>query len=85
MTGDLLITAAIALGWFALALMLRRLYPRQRVRGFWALVVVGIPLLGWLTLIAGPMAGVLGLALGICVLLRAPRHGGAQRAAPPLD
>lgn len=85
MTGDLLITATIVLGWFALAFTQRRLYPRQRARGFWALVVVGIPLLGWLTLIAGPMAGILGLALGIGVLLRTPRHRGTRRAAPPLD
>lgn len=85
MTGDLLITAAIGLGWFALAFMQRRLYPRQRVRGFWALVVVGIPLLGWLTLTGGPIAGVTGLALGIGVLLRAPRHSTIKRGAPRLD
>lgn len=85
MTADLVITAAIGLGWLALALLQPRLHPRQRARAFGALVVVGIPLLGWLTLTGGPMAGVAGLALGIAMLLRPPRRRDAKRAAPPLD
>ncbi|WP_165455733.1 DUF2484 family protein [Paracoccus subflavus] len=85
MTADLVITAAIGLGWLALALLQPRLHPRQRARAFWALVGVGIPLLGWLTLTGGPIAGVTGLALGIAMLLRAPRRRDVKRPAPPLD
>lgn len=85
MTADLVITAAMSLGWFVLAFLQPRLHHRQHARAFWALVVVGIPLLGWLTLTGGPMAGMTGLALGLAMLLRGPRRRDVKGAAPPLD
>ncbi|WP_369124971.1 DUF2484 family protein [Pseudomonas sp. AH2 (2023)] len=47
--------------------------------------MIGIPVLGWLTLTGGPMAGVAGLALGFAVLLRAPRRRSGKRILPPLE
>ncbi|WEF25215.1 DUF2484 family protein [Paracoccus sp. S3-43] len=76
---------AVVAGWLALAVLQRRLPVRQRSRAFWALIVTGIPVLGWLTLTGGPIAGVAGLALGFAILLRAPRRRPGKRAMPPLD
>lgn len=85
MTGPAVITIALVAGWLALAWLQRRLASRQRTRAFWALIVIGIPVLGWLTLTGGPMAGVAGLALGFAVLLRAPRRRSGKRILPPLE
>ncbi|GHG19931.1 MULTISPECIES: DUF2484 family protein [Paracoccus] len=85
MTQAGLVTVAVVLGWLVLATMQRRLQPRHRIRAFWALILIGIPVLGWLTLNGGPMAGVAGLAAGIAVLLRAPRRPARKRAAPPAE
>ncbi len=85
MTQGLLVTVAVVLGWVALAAIQRRLQARHRNQAFWALILIGIPVLGWLTLNGGPMAGVAGLALGIAVLLRAPRRRAGKRAVPPAE
>ncbi|MDQ1899923.1 DUF2484 family protein [Paracoccus sp. WLY502] len=85
MTSGLLVTIGIVLGWVALATIQRRLQARHRNRAFWALILIGIPVLGWLTLNGGPMAGVAGLALGIAVLLRAPHRRSAKRMVPPAE
>ena len=67
MTQGVLITIAVVLGWIVLAAIQRRLQARHRNRAFWALILIGIPVLGWLTLNGGPMAGVAGLAIGIII------------------
>jgi uncharacterized membrane protein YhaH (DUF805 family) len=85
MTQGVLITIAVVLGWIVLAGIQRRLQARHRNRAFWALILIGIPVLGWLTLNGGPMAGVAGLAIGIVVLLRAPRRRVSKRMVPPAE
>ena len=92
MTQGVLITIAVVLGWIVLAAIQRRLQARHRNRAFWALILIGIPVLGWLTLNGGPMAGVAGLAIGpfglgllLLVLLRAPRRRVSKRMVPPAE
>ncbi|WP_234853596.1 DUF2484 family protein [Paracoccus everestensis] len=85
MTQGVLITIAVVLGWIVLAAIQRRLQARHRNRAFWALILIGIPVLGWLTLNGGPMVGVAGLAMGIVVLLRAPRRRVSKRMVPPAE
>ena len=80
-----LVTLVGVLGWLVLATLQRRLQPRHRNRAFWTLILIGIPILGWLTLNGGPMAGVAGLAVGIAVLLWAPRRRIGHRATPPAE
>lgn len=43
----------------------------------YALIAVGVPLLGWLTLAHGPLAGLLALAAGASVLRWPVRYGWA--------
>ena len=46
--------------------------PRHANAASWVLVASGIPVLGWLTLHWGPMAGVSALACGAVLLSRPP-------------
>lgn len=85
MSAALIITLAVALGWLALACLLPLLRTRHRPRAFWALVATGVPVLGWLTLNWGPVAGVAGFTLGLAVLFWPPRRQARNRILPPLD
>nr|WP_246588092.1 DUF2484 family protein [Paracoccus bogoriensis] len=55
-----------------MACAVHRLPVRGRALFICALVLAGVPLLGWLTLRWGPGPGVLGLALGLLALGRPP-------------
>lgn len=60
---------ALAILW-GLAACLTGLFRRRRTRGrlLWALAVLGVPALGWLTYMWGPGVGVGAFALGIVTL-----------------
>ncbi|MGY6410893.1 MAG: DUF2484 family protein [Alkalilacustris sp.] len=60
----ILLSALWAIAATAIVLLPRR---AQR-RGTVALVVAGVPLLGWLTLVHGPLAGLIGLIVGASML-----------------
>ncbi|MDP5305549.1 DUF2484 family protein [Paracoccus spongiarum] len=85
MSPALLITLAVAGGWLALACLLPMLRAVHRPRAFWALVATGVPVLGWLTLNWGPVAGVAGFAMGLAVLFWPPRRQPRNPGLPPLD
>ncbi len=62
-------TPLLLAGLWAIAATAIALMPRRAHRpGAVALIVTGIPLLGWLTWTHGPLAGLLGLAAGASVL-----------------
>lgn len=66
-------TAAAVTGvWLCLACLVPLLAPGRRSTANWCLVVLGVPILGWLTLVWGPGIGVLGFALGLLALSRRP-------------
>ncbi|MDT1061558.1 DUF2484 family protein [Paracoccus sp. CPCC 101403] len=66
-------TAAIcALSWAFLSCMLPFLRPGPRHVALWALVLAGVPVLGWLTFLYGPGFGVLFMALGLSILVWPP-------------
>lgn len=71
-------------GWLLLACLLPWLRLHHRARAYWALVALGVPVLGLLTLHWGPMAGAASLTLGLAILFWPPRrHGG--RSLPPVE
>ncbi|MBM3606050.1 MAG: DUF2484 family protein [Alphaproteobacteria bacterium] len=55
-------------GWLCLALLVPLMAARWRPFATGALVVAGVPAVGWLTLLWGPGIGVLGFALGVLAL-----------------
>ncbi|MRX51374.1 DUF2484 family protein [Paracoccus sp. S-4012] len=56
------------------------LVPAERRAGpFWAAALAGVPLLGWMTYVWGPGAGIATFLLGLLVLIRAPAAVGARR------
>ncbi|MBK4215255.1 DUF2484 family protein [Paracoccus caeni] len=59
--------------------MLRAEYRRHALR---AMVVVGVPILGWLTLYWGPIMGIGAFAVGLILLVTLP-SGTARRPTPP--
>jgi hypothetical protein len=75
-TGGVSLTAGLALAvtglWLVLACAIPRLNRRRRQPASWIMALVGVPILGWLTLQWGPGLGVLGFALGLLVLYRPP-------------
>lgn len=82
-----LITASL----WALTATLVALAPRRfHWRGAWALIVTGVPLIGWITLEHGALVGLLCLAAGTSVLrypvlhllnkLRGPQDNGPDQA-----
>ncbi|SIS66365.1 DUF2484 family protein [Paracoccus saliphilus] len=84
------ISGVMALSWMVLAALLPRVAWRYRAPAFWGMIVMGVPVLGWLTLHWGPGIGVAAFAIGLCVLLfqpLRPRDGKAGRTlhdtAPP--
>ena len=72
---------AVVAGWLLLVRLARTLGRRQRQRALWALVISGVPLLGWLTYACGPWAGIGFLSLGLLVLVRLPMRA-RTRTAP---
>ena len=80
-----LLAALLGALWAVLACLLPLFARRWHHVLFWALVFLGVPLLGWLTFLCGPGFGVLFLALGLSLLVWPPaellrrRRGGAQR------
>ena len=85
MTGLPILTLAVSACWLLLACLLPFFRPHHRARAFWALVAVGVPVLGWLTLNWGPMLGVAGFALGLAILFWPPRRHPDDPALPPLE
>ncbi len=60
---------ALALGWLILANVIGMLPSRDHHwRAAYALIAVGIPILGWVTYVEGPLWGLLLLAAGASVL-----------------
>ncbi|WP_343039849.1 DUF2484 family protein [Paracoccus limosus] len=64
--------ALAALSWAVLACLLPMVRARWYYPAIWALIVVGVPVLGWLTYLCGPGFGVLFLALGLSLLVWPP-------------
>jgi hypothetical protein len=59
----------LAFGWLILANVIAMLPSRdQHWRAAYGLIAVGIPLLGWVTYVDGPLWGLLLLAAGASVL-----------------
>lgn len=58
--------------WGCAASLVPFIRVRWRQLGFWIAVFSGVPVLGWLTYVCGPGAGVVGFALGILTLKRSP-------------
>lgn len=76
------LSLALALLWAAAAFCLP-LAPRRRQGGLKiALIVAGIPVLGWVTYCCGPGLGMIALVLGFAVLLSAPLS--RRRARPAM-
>ena len=83
-----LVAMLLAMLWVALACMLPLFRHRTRPLILAGLEVFGVPVLGWLTYLAGPACGVLFLALGLSLLAWPPvehwrrrRHLAAERGS----
>ena len=79
-------TASLTLAclWAVIALLRARAPQRFHGVAAAALLAAGIPLLGWITWLHGPLWGMLGLAAGAVLLrpgpaLRGLRQGGARQ------
>lgn len=64
MSGSLLLAAA----WIVVACLVAMALRRQRSVAFVALIVLGIPVAGWITLQHGPVPGMAAVALGACLM-----------------
>ena len=79
MTMDALLAAgpalplALALLWLAAAAAIPFLRAHRRWPALWLLIATGVPLVGLMTLKFGPVAGLIGFALGVLMLARPPR------------
>ncbi|WP_254367919.1 DUF2484 family protein [Paracoccus sp. Z118] len=62
--------AAMAVLWLIAAAFAGRLPPVRHWQALWALIVAGVPLLGWLTLHWGPIAGLAVFLIGAVLLAR---------------
>ena len=70
--------------WLCLALLVPSLPRRWHSGTRWTLVVLGVPTVGWLTLLWGPGVGVAGFVLGLWALLgRQARRRAVSVVAPP--
>ncbi|WP_295047305.1 DUF2484 family protein [uncultured Paracoccus sp.] len=74
MIHSVVLALAVVACWLALARLAKGLRPRQRQRALWALIATGVPILGWLTYVCGPLAGVAFLCLGVLMLVRLPQR-----------
>jgi hypothetical protein len=77
----MLICMILALVWVVAAFMARTLPERFHWFTAWALIATGIPLLGFITVQAGPVFGVVGLAVAGALLARAIRVTGLSGSA----
>ena len=74
------VAAGCAVLWAVAACLLPFARPRQRHAALWALVLCGVPVLGWLTYLCGPGFGVLFLSLGLSLLVWPPFETRRRRA-----
>ncbi|UXU74897.1 MULTISPECIES: DUF2484 family protein [unclassified Paracoccus (in: a-proteobacteria)] len=74
-----LIAAGCAILWGICACLLPRVSARKRSAMLWGLVLTGVPVLGWLTYLLGPVFGVLFLSLGLSLLVWPPFGGRGRR------
>ncbi|RNF33051.1 DUF2484 family protein [Paracoccus methylarcula] len=74
------ISGALALSWLILAGLLPRIAWRYRNPASWGMIVIGVPVLGWLTLHWGPGVGVAAFALGFGVLVLQPLRPRGDKA-----
>ncbi|SEN82644.1 Protein of unknown function [Paracoccus alcaliphilus] len=65
--------------WLVMACLIPFLRAQHRPAAFWAMVLVGVPVLGWLTLHWGPGIGFGTLVLALWVLLRSPLDPSRRR------
>ena len=75
-----LVAALLAVMWGVTACMLPFVRLRWQYAALWALVLCGVPVLGWLTYLCGPGFGVLFLALGLSLLVWPPFDARRRRA-----
>lgn len=77
----------MALFWGCAASLVPLVRYRWRGRVFWTIALTGVPVLGWLTYVWGPMIGLVGLALGMLTLMHSPllfiRRRPAREAIQP--
>ena len=64
MSGSLLLAAA----WIVLACLLAMALRRRLGMAIVVLIVLGIPVAGWITLQHGPVPGMAAVALGACLM-----------------
>ncbi|MFC3571302.1 DUF2484 family protein [Paracoccus sp. TOH] len=74
--------ALCAVLWGVAACLLPFVRLRWRHSALWALVLCGVPVLGWLTYLCGPGFGVLFLAIGLSLLVWPPFEALRRRRAP---
>lgn len=70
-----LLAALLALLWGVMACLWPLVPARLAHAALWALVLTGVPVLGWLTYLCGPGFGVLFLSLGLSLLVWPPLSG----------
>ncbi|MDO5704568.1 MAG: DUF2484 family protein [Paracoccus sp. (in: a-proteobacteria)] len=61
--------------WLVCACAVPFLREPHRWPATWALIVAGVPLIGWMTLHFGPLGGVLAFAMALLMLMRPPGRG----------
>lgn len=66
----------LAVLWGAAVLAVAVMPRRHHRPGAMGLVAAGVPILGWLTWVHGPAAGLVALGAGAAVLRWPPRHLG---------
>ncbi len=66
------LTLVMALLWGCLASLVPFLRAHRRMASWWGVVALGVPVLGLLTYVNGPLVGVTGFALGILMLNYSP-------------
>ncbi|MFD1883030.1 DUF2484 family protein [Paracoccus pacificus] len=76
------LSLALVLLWVLAALLIGRLQTDSRRRGCLALIVMGIPVLGLVTWIGGPLAGLLAMGLGAAMLNLMPLRRSHRRDTP---
>lgn len=84
MTAAHALSLVVVGGWLVLAWLVPKLPRRFGLGIFWALVTLGVPILGLLTFYWGPAAGLVGFATGLCVLFLQPTRPRSQAELPPL-
>lgn len=71
----------MAVVWGCLACMIPLIRHRYRAQALWGTVILGVPVLGWLTFVAGPGPGVMAFALGLAMLVYPPIEALRRRRA----